>query len=256
MKHSDVHAVFSEYKICVLIPAYNCEKTIDKVLNSVLEYTTNVIVVNDGSTDQTLEKLNKFERQITIISYLKNKGKGYALRLGFDKIVDLGFDYALTMDSDGQHLAEDMSSFAQAIPLYPNAALIGSRSFDHPNMPQENIFANKFSNFWFQIQTFKKLPDTQTGFRLYPLKRMKHMRPTSNRYEAELEMLVRLAWRAVPLVPITIRVYYPPKEERISHFRPKQDFFRISILNTLLCLLAIVYGYPSMLIRFLKYVKK
>jgi hypothetical protein len=116
-------------------------------------------------------------------------------------------------------------------------------------MPRGNIFANKFSNFWFMVQTGKRLPDTQTGFRVYPLHKIGNMRLFTNRYEAELEMLVCSAWRNIPIVSQPINVYYPPINERISHFRGGKDFFRISVLNTILCVFAIIYGYPSMLIR-------
>jgi len=241
--------IIRELEICVLIPAYNCEKTITTVVESVLQYTSDVIVVNDGSTDNTENILSSFGERITLISYRKNKGKGYALKQGFDEASKRGFSHVLTMDSDGQHLAEDIQIFVDAISLCPNRLIVGSRSFDHPNMPQGNIFANKFSNFWFTLQTAHKLPDTQSGYRLYPLKKMKKMRPFTNRYEAELELLVRCAWKGIRIDSVAIQVHYPAKEERISHFRPKKDFFRISLLNTLFCLLAVIYGYPSMLIR-------
>ena len=117
---------------------------------------------------------------------------------------------------------------------------------DHENMPQGNRFANRFSNFWFTVQTAHRLPDTQTGYRLYPLERMHGLRPTFDRYEAELEMLVRAAWRGIELIPVGVNVVYPPKGERISHFKPTADFVRISLLNTALCVLAAVYGYPRM----------
>jgi hypothetical protein len=113
-------------------------------------------------------------------------------------------------------------------------------------MPAKNSFANKFSNFWFTVQTAYRLRDTQNGFRLYPLSAMKGLHPLSSRYEAELEMLVRAAWKGIRIIPVPTLVYYPLEGERISHFRPGMDFFRISVLNTLLTLLAIVYGYPSM----------
>ncbi|NJK86792.1 MAG: hypothetical protein HC906_13275 [Bacteroidales bacterium] len=87
-------------------------------------------------------------------------------------------------------------------------------------------------NFWFKFLTGIKINDTQTGFRLYPLNRMKGMRFYSGKYEFELESLVRLAWKEVPVISVPIKVFYPPKEERISHFRPFKDFFRISLLNT------------------------
>jgi len=238
-----------DLEICVLIPAFNCEKTIAAVVNSVLQYTSDVIVVNDGSTDNTENILSSFGKRIISISYKKNKGKGYALKQGFYEANKRGFSYILTMDSDGQHLAEDIPTFVDAISLCPNRLIVGARSFNHPNMPQENIFANKFSNFWFSLQTAHKLPDTQTGYRLYPLKKMGKMKPFTNRYEAELELLVRCAWKGIRIDSVDIQVHYPAKEERVSHFRPKKDFFRISLLNSLFCLLAIIYGYPSMLIR-------
>jgi hypothetical protein len=80
---------------------------------------------------------------------------------------------------------------------------------------------------------------------------MNGLRPMSSRYEAELEMLVRAAWKGIRILPVPTRVYYPPEGERVTHFRPGKDFFRISALNTLLTLLAIVYGYPSLFFHYL-----
>ena len=127
--------------------------------------------------------------------------------------------------------------------------VVGSRNLKAEGMPEKNTFANNFSNFWFKVQTFKKLPDTQTGFRLYSLHNLPNLKILTRRYETELELLVFSAWRNVKLIPTQVRVYYPPKEERVSHFRPFADFTRISILNTFLCFAALLYGYPSMLIR-------
>jgi hypothetical protein len=93
------------------------------------------------------------------------------------------------------------------------------------------------------------LEDTQSGYRLYPLEAINLRWPITPRYEAELELLVFSAWRGVPVVSVPVRVYYPPEGERVSHFRPFWDFFRISVLNTILCLVAIVYGWPSRLIH-------
>lgn len=238
-------------KICVLIPVYNCENKIKDVLLSVLSYTTDILVVNDGSTDNTLSVIEEFEN-IEIISYPKNKGKGYALRKGFKKASELSYTSVITMDGDGQHSALDLQKFFDLANKYPNVAIVGSRIFDHPNMPSGSIFANKFSNFWFTWMTAKKLPDTQSGFRYYPIYRMKNMRPITNRYEAEFELIVRLAWRGIPVNSLPISVHYDPKDERISHFRPKKDFARISLLNTCLCFIAIFYGYPATLFNHLK----
>ncbi|MBO7459403.1 MAG: glycosyltransferase family 2 protein, partial [Bacteroidales bacterium] len=152
-------------------------------------------------------------------------------------------------DSDGQHFPEDIPLFIKGLGQHQNALIVGSRNLNQENMPEKNTFANKFSNFWFKVQTGVNLPDTQTGYRLYPLKNLPNLRFLTSRYEAELELLVGAAWRGTDLTPIKIDVFYPKAEERVTHFRPFWDFFRISVLNTFLCILAIVYGLPSRFIR-------
>lgn len=241
--------------ICVVIPTYNNVQTIAQVVEDVLTYCQDVIVVNDGSNDGTEKLLEEMKNRIVLCSYQPNKGKGTALSTGFQKAREMGFRHAITMDADGQHFAADLPLFADSIASHPDSIIIGSRQFDNPNMPQKSSFANRFSNFWFTVQTGQRLPDTQTGFRLYPL--MPPVRLLTSRYEAELELLVRSAWHGIRIIPIPIQVYYPPKEVRVTHFRPGIDFFRISVLNTFLTLTAIIYGYPSMLFHYLsKKIKK
>ena len=232
--------------ICALIPTYNNSGTIVDIIHRTHSYIQDIIVVVDGCTDNTLALLQTIEYPIVIVSYVHNKGKGYALKQGLRKAIELGYEYALTIDSDGQHYPEDIPLLVSALALHPHSLIVGSRNLAAENMPGKNQFANKFSNFWFRLQTHVNLPDTQTGMRIYPIKRLKGIALLTSRYEAELELLVFAAWHNIPLIPVPIRVYYPPKEERISHFRPAVDFTRISILNTVLCVGAIVYGYPMM----------
>lgn len=231
------------------MPTYNNGGTLREVVERVLTFCDDVIVVNDGCTDASADILASFGTRITIVSYGKNRGKGYALKKGFKKALDLGFDYAITIDSDGQHYPEDIPLFISALEQHPGALTVGSRDLNHENMPGGNSFANRFSNFWFKIQTGVNLPDTQTGYRMYPLKSLPNLSFMTSRYEAELALLVGAAWRGVDLIPIKINVFYPKAEERVTHFRPFLDFFRISVLNTVLCILAIVYGLPSRMIR-------
>lgn len=238
-------------EICVLIPTYNNAKSLQQVIDSVLIYCPNVCVVNDGSTDETSEILNTYSDKIIVLTHDKNYGKGYAIKTGFNAIRNKGFRYTITLDSDGQHFAEDIPIFITFIEKNPDTLLIGSRNFNQPHIKRGSLFANKFSNFWIFIQTWYHLPDTQSGFRLYPLKKMKKISPFCHRYEAEIELLVRSAWKGIRLMPIPIQVFYPKKEERVSHFRPKRDFLRISLLNTLLCFVAVIYGYPSLFVHFL-----
>ena len=241
--------------VCVVIPTYNHQKMLSSVLDDVLQYTSAVIVVNDGSTDDTDEILARYSGLIKVVSYMPNRGKGFALKTGFINAEKLGYKNVITIDSDGQHFASEIKRFVNYAMEYPGALLLGQRTTEG-DMPAKNTFANRFSNFWFTAQTACRLKDTQNGFRLYPLSAMKGLRPLTLRYEAELEMLVRSAWKGIQIIPVPTRVYYPPEDERITHFRSGKDFFRISILNTFLTLLAIVYGYPSMFChRFCKKIK-
>lgn len=239
----------TDNKVAVIIPTYNNIKTVASVIDSVLEYAADVIVVNDGSTDQTLQVLDSFRTKVHVESYPINRGKGYALTRGFKVALQKGFTYAITIDSDGQHFAKDLILFANELEKHPNALMVGSRGMKHDNMAGGSTFANKFSNFWFRLQTATHLPDTQSGFRLYPLNKMGKMFVFTNRYEAELELLVFSAWRGIAMIAVPISVYYAPPEEKVSHFRPFHDFFRISVLNTVLVFMAVCYGYPSMGIR-------
>ena len=244
----DIRQMMDERKVCVVVPTYNNGKTIADILRRIASITTHIIVVIDGCTDDTREQIKLLaDVPLTIVDYAQNKGKGHALLAGFEKARSMGYVYALTIDSDGQHFPEDIPQFIEAMQEHPGALIVGARNLREKNMPGGNTFANKFSNFWFTVQTAIRLPDTQTGYRLYPLKKLSGTRFITSRYEAELELLVFAAWSGVELVPVSVRVYYPPEGERVTHFRPATDFARISVLNTILCVLAVCYGWPRML---------
>lgn len=237
-----------ERGICVIIPTYNNEGTIVDVVRRTQMQCQDVIVVNDGSTDKTSDLLHGLSN-ITIVEYSENKGKGIALREGFKKAIRMGFSYAITLDSDGQHYPEDIPLFLDGNKRHPGAIIMGQRKLDGVDRSKGSKFANAFSNFWFCVQTLHYIPDTQTGYRLYPLKKLYGLSFLTSRYEAELELIVWASWHGVQIYPIPVNVYYPPRQERVSHFRPGLDFTRISVLNTILSLLAIVYGWPLAILR-------
>ena len=236
--------------ICALIPTFNNAGTVADVVRRTLERIGDVMVVNDGSTDDTLEQLEPFKDRIILISYPQNKGKGGALKEGFREALKRGFTHAVTLDSDGQHFPEDLPAILEAIAADPEALIVGSRNLRSDGMPGGNTFANRFSNFWFSLYTLQKLPDTQTGFRAYPLNRLPSLKVLTARYEAELELLVLSAWRGVRLRSVPVRVAYP--EDRVSSFRPGADFARISLVNTVFLPLALLYGWPATLLHRLK----
>lgn len=246
MSNPKLEPLFEQYKACILLPTYNNAATLPDVIKAALGQTSHVIVVNDGSTDQTLKEIEGIP--IQLISYEKNQGKGYAMRKGFSYAIAQGYDYVITIDTDGQHYPEDCLAFFEPLKSNPDVLLIGSRNLSHENVPGKSTFGNKFSNFWFKIETGKEMPDTQSGFRLYPVFRYKEAKFFTRKYEFEIEIIVRSSWMGIEVLPVPIKVYYPKPEERVSHFRPFKDFFRISVLNTVLVLIAFLYIKPRDLV--------
>lgn len=241
-----------ENEVCAVIPTYQNAKTLLKVVADVHRVVDTVFVVDDGSNDGTaalLDKATGNERPEKVLTHPKNCGKGAALKTGLTYARQQGFRYAVTVDADGQHRADDIPALLKVVEEEPDALAIGSRGLQHENMPAKSTFANRFSNFWFALQTLQRLPDTQSGLRVYPLRRLHGLRWMSARYEAELTLLVFSAWAGVKLLPVPVSVYYPPRDQRVTHFRPGRDFTRISVLNTLLCFLMVVYGWPRIFCR-------
>jgi len=238
-----------QLQCCVLIPTYNNHKTLRKVLNGVLEYTKNIIVINDGATDTTEEILEAYP-QLEKLHLLVNKGKGNALKLGFKKAIELGYEFAITIDSDGQHFPEDVIVFLDALEKEPtkNVLYIGSRNMDQDDVPGSSSFGNKFSNFWFWFETGIKLQDTQSGYRLYPLKEIEQLKLYTPKFEFEIEVIVKAAWNGTLVKNLPIKISYED-ENRVSHFRKVPDFARISILNTWFVLVALFWIKPRDLYR-------
>lgn len=239
---------FDAQKICVLIPTYNNAGTLGQVIEGVARYTRNIVVVNDGSTDATAGILAQYDF-LQLLSYPQNAGKGMALRRGFRFAAEKGYDYAITIDSDGQHYPDDLPAFLEKLEEVPGALIIGARNMDQASVPGKSSFGHKFSNFWFWVETGIKAPDTQSGYRLYPVRRLSGMRFFTNKYEFEIEVIVRAAWAGIPVTSVPVKVYYPPKEERVSHFRPFRDFSRVSVLNTVLVFITFLYIKPRDIVR-------
>lgn len=225
----------------VVIPTYNNAGTLENVLLRCQTQGLPILVVDDGSTDSTQAILEKVG--CAFVRHPRNQGKGKALKTGFLEARKQGYSYVLTIDSDGQHFPEDIPVLLAA--KGERTLVAGSRSQMGAN--GGGSFANRFSNFWFHLYTGVRLPDTQTGFRLYPLNHLPSPGLLSSRYEAELTLLVFSAWKGLKMQPVPVRVAYP--EDRVSHFRPGADFTRISLLNTVLLFVALLYGWPRTLLR-------
>jgi glycosyltransferase involved in cell wall biosynthesis len=243
---------FSELSCCVIIPTYNNDHALEAVITGVLQYTRDVIVVNDGSTDRTSLIIDKF-KTVQRIDIPVNTGKGWALRQGFKYATEQGYRYAITIDSDGQHFPDDLPLFLDMIEQHPGSMILGARDMSGEAVPGTSSFGHKFSIFWFKVETGITVDDVQTGYRLYPLEEVKKIKKLySTKYEYEVEILVRLAWHGVKVLSLPVRVYYAPKDVRVSHFRKFRDFTRVSIVNSIMVFIALLWVRPLVFFKGLR----
>jgi glycosyltransferase involved in cell wall biosynthesis/uncharacterized protein (DUF2062 family) len=242
--------------ILIVIPVYNHAATLPAVVRGALAAHPHVLVVDDGSTDIPAEATARpqaegepfvpgpghplFGLPVTCLRHRTNRGKGAAIMSGAAEAERRGLSHILTLDADGQHDPADIPAFLDAAREDPLAVYVGLRDFSGPNVPFASRFGRAFSNFWYKVQTGEVIGDMQSGFRLYPLAVLEAARCAETGYSFEVEALVRAAWAGFAVRDIPVRVHYPPKAERVSHFRPLRDNWRISLLNTRLTIRAIM----------------
>jgi uncharacterized protein (DUF2062 family) len=222
----------------VVVPVYNHAATLRQVVEGVLKHHNRVLVVDDGSTDGGIEVVK--DLSIDILQHGGNRGKGAALKSAAQWGLERGVSHMISLDADGQHDPDDLPEFLAAIAETPQALIVGHRNFDQESIPGSSRFGRQFSNFWLRLQTGSQLKDTQSGFRAYPLLVFEGLNFWTNRYNFEIEVLVRSAWAGLELRDIDISVYYPPGDERVSHFRSFMDNWRLTMLNTHFTLRSIV----------------
>ncbi|AGF76713.1 glycosyl transferase [Desulfocapsa sulfexigens DSM 10523] len=221
--------------VVIVIPAYNHGTRISDVVRETAALGYPVIVVDDGSTDQTAETLSSI-KGITVLTHPRNMGKGAALRTGFFSAKD-SFDWAVTLDADGQHKAEDIENLLAVVKGEDRPIVVGSRQgMDGINVPWTSRFGRGFSNFWVWLSGGPRISDSQSGFRLYPLPEILELDVRARRFQFEVEVLVTAHRMGIPVVETPVQVIYQKGKERISHFHPWKDFLRNSAtFSRLIC---------------------
>ncbi len=227
-----------EASIFIVIPVYNHVEALRRMAKGALLHHSRVLVVDDGSTDGGIDTLT--DLPIEVLRYPRNRGKGAALLAAAEWGIARKLTHMISLDADGQHDPNDIPRFIEAIEDAPKALIVGQRNFEQDSIPASSRFGRKFSNFWLRLQTGSQLKDSQSGFRAYPLFIFQQLNFWTRRYNFEIEVLVRSAWAGVELRDVDISVYYPPRDERISHFRSFMDNWRLTLLNTHLTLRSIV----------------
>ena len=216
--------------VLVVVPVFNHGRTLPGVVRALLQAHPHVLVVDDGSTTPVEASLAGLP--VAVTRHAANRGKGAAILTGAAEAEKRGFTHIVTIDADAQHDPADLPKFLEAVLAHPSAIVVGRRDFDTANVPASSRFGRGFSNFWLRVQTGSRLGDVQSGYRAYPVAVLRTLSFTERRYSFEVEVLVRAAWAGFELREVDVAVYYPPPEERISHFKVLWDNVLISLLNT------------------------
>jgi glycosyltransferase involved in cell wall biosynthesis len=181
--------------------------------------------VNDGSSDDTAAKARAAGARV--LDHARQAGKGAALLTGMRALAEAGASHALTMDGDGQHLGDEIPVLLTASRAHPEALIIGVRGMETVPVASSRRFGNRFANRWVEIACGQRFPDTQSGFRVYPLRATLGLGVRATHFGFETEVLIRATRARIPIQSVPVRVFYPPVSERVSHFRPVVDSIRI-----------------------------
>ncbi|MHB2017099.1 MAG: glycosyltransferase family 2 protein [Candidatus Xenobia bacterium] len=208
-------------RVFAIIPAYNEDKRVAQVVARTRPMVERVVVVDDGSKDRTAEVARAAGADVVVQP--QNAGKGAALNAGFDYCVQEGADAVVTLDADLQHLPEDIPKFVSALEHGADVA-VGSRAQDLKRMPPLRRATNVVMSVLLSWIAGQRMEDTQSGYRIYRSEVVRQVRCTSNRFEAESEVLLRASRRGFKLAWVPIEAIY--LEGRQSHIHPVRDTFR------------------------------
>ena len=202
-------------KVCVIIPALNAELTIFDLVTNLLDKGYKVVVINDGSTDNTHQEAT--QAGATVIKHPVNRGKGAALKTGFAYALEEGYETVVTIDADGQHNYEEVSEFTRVAEGDADI-IIGSRMGDTENMPPIRILANKLSSFMISRMIGHRIEDSQCGFRLIKSPVLRKIKLVTHDYDTESELLIKAAREGFTIATIPVKTIYPP--DQVSHINP------------------------------------
>lgn len=211
-------------KICAVIPFYNEEKTIREIIEKTLDFVDIVICIDDGSNDNSNNLVPVNERVIVLKNDL-NRGKGYSLKRGINKSIELNSDFTLTLDADFQHQPELITLFIEKLNNFD--IVIGNRMQDTSNMPLQRILSNKITSKLLSIKTKTEILDSQCGFRGFRTNMLNLILPTFDGYEAESEMLVKAAKHKLKIGYVIIPAIYGNEESKMRPVKAIKGFIKV-----------------------------
>src|SRR4030042_5826502 len=218
--------------IAILIPAYNEEKYIGGVIKGCLEYSLDIIVVDDGSTDNTIKIIESIKTpeniKIIPIKHIVNKGKGQSLKTGFNHIIKDNYSGVITIDADGQHDTREIKNFLEVIEKENPDLIIGNRLGNTKNMPFIRLATNIFTSWIISNIAGRRISDVQSGFRYISAKALRNIKLETKNFDTEPEIVIKSSWFGYNIKNIPISTIY--NKDFVSYVNPVTDtikFFKL-----------------------------
>lgn len=218
-------------KICVLLPAYNEERTIGGLVRDVRKHVPDVIVADDGSSDNTAREAR--EAGAVVLSGGRNMGKGASLRRGFEYISSGDCNAVITMDADRQHDYRELPAFIKSMEETGADIVLGTRMGAHEGMPVLRLLTNIATSLVVSALCGCRVTDSQTGYRLIKTGVLRDVRLETANYETESEMLIKAARKKFLITEIPIRTIYDGQESKIRPGRDTLRFIKL-VINSVL----------------------
>lgn len=225
-----MHTYSPSSNFAIVIPAYNEEATIHDIAKRALLFSPLVFVIDDGSTDHTIEKIA--DLPVTLIKHEINQGKAASLWHGIQAALQHEVPYIITLDGDGQHAPEDISTLLAKAEGTPERIIIGARLADKSAIPAKRYYANRIANFWIAWAAGYPISDSQSGFRVYPSQLFDQLKISISKqcsFVFESEILIKAAQRGIKSTAVAIPAVYT-ETARPSHFRGVRDITFITLM--------------------------
>lgn len=217
--------------ICTIIPAYNVESTISKVIQGVSKFIKkeNIVVIDDGSSDTTFEIAQK--NGTVVLKNPTNKGKGFSLKKGYLHAIKNNYKAVICLDADLQHAPDDIPLFLETYKNSNVDCILGNRMFDVSSMPLDRQFSNQTTSLIISLLTGQRIRDSQSGYRLIKTDVLRKIKLVSNRYETESELLVKALKNKYKFAHVPIQTIYNDQPSHINRFIDTWRFVRVVVLS-------------------------
>jgi len=213
-------------KAAAIIPAYREEKHIGDVVRRTRQQLDHVLVVDDGSNDQTAQRAR--EAGAEVIVHSQNRGKGEAIKTGLRHWLDRQFTHVVVLDADGQHLPEEIDRFiAAAASVAEPSFFLGNRMNNLTGMPLIRRVVNRYMSRRISLLSAQQIPDTQCGFRMLDRQLIPELLGGANRFDYETEMLIIASRNGYRIESVPITTVYSDEVSNIQPLRDALRFFRL-----------------------------